>query len=176
VKGCLIIKKTDYVVNEKIVESEVRLINSDGSMLGVISCKEALSLAMLQELDLVRIPSDVVPPVCKIMNYGQFAFEQSKKEKEARKNQKTVSTKEVQVSPTIESHDLEFKVRNIVGFLKDGSKVKVSMRFKGREMQYASAGTETLIGIARTVSDVGTIDKQPKLEGKNMIMFLTPKK
>ncbi|MCX7749382.1 MAG: translation initiation factor IF-3 [Clostridia bacterium] len=170
------IRKNELPMNEDIRDKEIRLIDTDGSMLGVMHSKDAQKLANSKNLDLVKIVPKAVPPVCKIMDYGKCMFEQAKKEKEAKKNQIIISIKEVRVSAKIEEHDFDFKVKNAYKFLHDGSKVKVSIRFRGREMRYTKSGEEILAKFAEAVKDVGLIDKQPKLEGKNMVMILNPKK
>ena len=162
-------------MNDEIRDREIRLIDNDGTMLGVMPAKEAQSLAIAKNLDLVKIVPNAEPPVCKIMDYGKNVFEQAKKEKEARKNQKVVSLKEVRLSATIEEHDFGFKLKNACKFLQDGDKVKVSIRFRGREMKYTVTGKEVLEKFAEAVKDVGVVEKQPKLEGKNMMMILIPK-
>lgn len=170
-----VISKNELLINEEIRDKEVRLIEADGTMIGIIATKEAQKLANSKNLDLVKIAPQAVPPVCKIMDYGKYMFELAKKEKEARKNQKIISIKEVRVSPSIEDHDFEFKVKNAYKFLKDGDKVKVSVKFRGREMHYTSIGNEILDKFAESVKDVGVVEKKPKLEGKSMIMILNPK-
>jgi translation initiation factor IF-3 len=170
------IRKIELLMNEEIRDKEVRLIDADGSMLGIIPTNEALKLAFSKNLDLVKIVPNAVPPVCKIIFYGKSVFEQTKKEKESRKNQKVVSLKEVRLSAKIEDHDFEFKVKNACGFLKDGDKVKASIRFKGREMKYTEVGQEVLAKFAEAVKEMGTVEKLPKLEGRSMIMILNPKK
>jgi len=170
------IRRNELPLNEDIRDKEIRLIDSDGAMLGIMPAKEAQKLAFSKNLDLVKIVPNAVPPVCKIMDYGKCMFEQEKKEKEARKNQKVVSLKEVRVSATIEEHDFDFKVKNAYKFLQDGNKVKVSIRFRGREMRYTAAGQEVLARFTDAVKDVGVLEKPPKLEGKSMSMILNPKK
>lgn len=170
------IKKNELPMNEEIRDREVRLIDTDGTMLGVMSSKDAQKLAIAKNLDLVKIVPNAAPPVCKIMDYGKCLFEQSKKEKEAKKNQKVVSIKEVRLSATIEEHDFNVRVKNAHKFLEDGDKVKVSIRFRGREMKYTIAGREVLEKFAEALNDVGVAEKQPKLEGKNMMMILVPGK
>ncbi|MDP4094424.1 MAG: translation initiation factor IF-3 [Bacillota bacterium] len=169
------IRKNEPQMNDEIRDREVRLIDTDGAMLGVMSSKDAQKLAITKNLDLVKIVPNAAPPVCKIMDYGKSLFEQAKKEKEARKNQKVVSLKEVRLSATIEEHDFEFKIKNACKFLQDGDKVKVSIRFRGREMKYTVTGKEVLEKFAEAVKDVGVVEKQPKLEGKSMMMILNPK-
>lgn len=163
------------MINEEIRDKEVRLIDADGSMLGIIAAKDAQKLAFSKNLDLVKIAPQAAPPVCKIMDYGKYMFELAKKEKEARKNQKIVSIKEVRLSASIEEHDFDFKVKNALRFLGDGDKVKVSVKFRGREMNYTSLGQKSLERFADAVKDVGVVEKRPKLEGRNMIMILNPK-
>jgi translation initiation factor IF-3 len=172
----LIIRKNDVPINEEIMEKEVRLIDADGSMIGIISTKEALQMAISKNLDLVKIAANATPPVCKIIDYGKVLFEQSKKDKEAKKNQKIVSLKEIRITPTIEEHDFDFKVKNAFKFLEEGNKVKISIRFRGRELRYTSNGLDALAKFADAVKDVGIIEKQPRLEGKSMAMILNPKK
>ncbi len=163
------------MINEEIRDKEVRVIDSDGSMLGIMQIADAQNLAVAKNLDLVKIAPQAVPPVCKIMDYGKYMFELAKKEKEAKKNQKIISMKEVWIKPTIEEHDFEFKAKNAFKFLKDGDKVKVSVRFRGREMNYTSLGEKVLIKFAQAVEEVGTVERKPKLEGRSMIMILNPK-
>ena len=170
-----VISKNELMINEEIRDKEIRLIDSDGTMIGIMVTKEAQKLAISKNLDLVMIAPQGVPPVCKIMDYGKYMFELAKKEKEARKNQKIINIKEVRVSPSIDDHDFEFKVKNAYKFLKDGDKVKVSVKFRGREMHYTSIGKEILDKFAEAVKDVGVVEKKPKLEGKSMIMILNPK-
>jgi len=163
------------LINEEIRDKEVRLIDSDGSMLGIMPVKDAQKIAANKNLDLVKIAPHAVPPVCKIMDYGKYMFEIAKKEKEARKNQKVINVKEVWIKPTIEEHDFGFKTRNAYRFLKDGDKVKVSVRFRGREMNYTSLGEQMLNKFAEAVAEVGTVERKPKLEGRNMTMIINPK-
>jgi len=163
------------MINEEIRDKEVRVIDSDGSMLGIMPSKDAQKLASSKNLDLVKIAPQAVPPVCRIMDYGKYMFELAKKEKEARKNQKVISVKEVRVTPTIEEHDFNFKVKNAYKFLKDGDKVKVSVRFRGREMNHTEIGKEVLEKFEEHLKEVGTADKRPKLEGKSMVMIFSPK-
>lgn len=144
-------------------------------MVGIAQCKDALLTAASRNLDLVMISPHAAPPVCKIMDYGKYIFEQAKKEKEAKKNQKIVCLKEVRISATIEEHDFNFKVKNAIKFLQDGDKVKVSVKFKGRELNYTSLGKIVLNKFADTCLDVGTVEKAPRLEGRSMTMVLSPK-
>lgn len=170
-----VISKNELMINEEIRDKEVRLVDADGTQLGILAIKEAQKLANSKNLDLVKIAPQAAPPVCKIMDYGKYMFELAKKEKEARKNQKIISIKEVRLSPSIEDHDFEFKIKNAYKFLKDGDKVKVSVKFRGREMHYTSIGNEILAKFEEAVKEVGTVEKRPKLEGKSMIMILNPK-
>ncbi|MCX8129131.1 MAG: translation initiation factor IF-3 [Clostridia bacterium] len=163
------------MINEEIRDKEIRLIDADGSMLGVMPSKEAQKLANSKNLDLVKIAPQANPPVCRIMDYGKYMFELAKKEKEARKNQKIISIKEVRISPSIEEHDFGFKLKNAYKFLKDGDKVKVSVKFRGREMNYTKLGEEVLEKFAEGVKEVGVVEKKPKLEGKSMVMIINPK-
>ena len=174
-RRCLVIAKNELMINEEIRDKEVRLIDADGSMLGILSAKDAQKLANTKNLDLVKIAPQANPPVCRIMDYGKYMFELAKKEKEARKNQKIISIKEVWLKPTIEEHDFSFKAKNAYKFLQDGDKVKVSVRFRGREMNYTSLGEEVLGKFAEAVKEVGVIEKRPKLEGKSMVMIINPK-
>lgn len=163
------------MINEEIRDKEVRLVDSDGTMLGIMPAKDAQKMATTKNLDLVKIAPKAVPPVCKIMDYGKYMFEIAKKEKEARKNQRIINVKEVWIKPMIEEHDFSFKAKNAYRFLKDGDKVKVSVRFRGREMNYTSLGEQMLNKFAEAVEEVGTVERKPKLEGRNMTMILNPK-
>jgi len=170
-----VINKNELMINEQIRDKEVRLIDVDGTMIGIMSSKEALELANAKSLDLVKIAPQASPPVCRIMDYGKYMFELSKKEKEARKNQKIISVKEIRLSASIEEHDFEFKVKNAIRFLKDGDKVKVSVKFRGREMNYTDLGQQVLEKFAEAVKEYGSVEKKPKLEGRSMIMIINPK-
>lgn len=172
--GGVVISK-ELMINEEIREKEVRLIGSDGSQLGIVALKEALKLATEKNLDLVNIAPQATPPVCKIMDYGKYRFEINKKEKEAKKKQKIISIKEIRISPTIEDHDFNVKAKQLVQFLKDGDKVKVTVRFRGREVNYSSLGAALLDKFALVVEEIANIEKRPKLEGKNMTMVVSPK-
>ena len=166
----------DFLLNEEIRDKELRVIGSDGSQLGIISNKEALRLAEEKDLDLVMISPNATPPVCKIMDYGKFIYEQSKKDKEAKKKQKIVSLKEIRLSPTIEEHDITIKANNARKFLLDEDKVKVTVRFRGREADYSYIGTKILEGFVFQLQDICVIEKPAKLEGRNMTMILAPKR
>jgi translation initiation factor IF-3 len=153
----------------------LRIIDSNGDQLGIMSSRQALELAAERQLDLVKIAPQAKPPVCRIMDYGKFKFEQSKKEKEARKNQKIVNIKEIRFSPTIEDHDLNVKAKNAQKFLQDGDKVKVTIRFRGREVDHVSFGEKALERFYDIIKDYCVVEKPAKLEGRNMIMILAPK-
>jgi translation initiation factor IF-3 len=164
------------LINEEIRDKEVRLIASSGEQLGIVSTKEALSKAYDDGMDLVMIAPNSKPPVCKIMDYSKYRFDQMKKEKEARKKQKVMEVKEARLSPNIGDHDFQVRLKNACKWLEDGNKVKVSIRFRGREVTHQSLGTDVLDKFAQGVSEVGVVDKKPKMEGRYMVMFLAPKK
>jgi translation initiation factor IF-3 len=163
------------MINEEIRDREVRVVDQNGEQLGVMPIRQALEMAEEMQLDLVKIAPQARPPVCKIMDYGKYRFEQSKKEREFRKNQKVITVKEVRLSATIEDHDVDVKFKNAVKFLKDGNRVKVSVRFRGREMAHTNLGEKLLMDFAEACTEAATMEKNPKLEGRFMAMFLTPK-
>ncbi len=163
-------------INDAIRFKDVRLIESDGSMIGVVAIAEAKKRAEDQDLDLVLISNNPDNPVCKIMDYGKFMFEQAKREKEARKNQKVTEVKELGMKLTTEDHDLNVKTKNACRFLEEGDRVKVLIKFRGREMAYQSQGYALMAKFAQACTEFGQIDKQPKVEGRNMVMYLSPKK
>lgn len=165
----------DLQINEEIREKEVRLIDVEGEQLGVVSIKRAMEIADERKLDLVNVAPTAKPPVCKILDYGKFKYETIKREKDARKNQKTITVKEIRLTPNIETHDINVKVKNAISFLKNGDKVKVSVRFRGREMGHTQIGREVLKNFAELTEEFGTIEKGARLEGRNMVMFLTSK-
>ena len=171
----LTIAKLEHQLNEEIRDKEIRLIGEDGAQLGIMSAEEANNMAEEQGLDLVKISPNAVPPVCKIMDYSKFCFDQKKREKEARKNQKVVEIKEIRMSPSIDTNDLNTKIKNAQKFLKEGNRVKVSVRFRGREMAHTNIGEKLLMDFAEACAEVATMEKNPKLEGRFMAMFLTPK-
>lgn len=171
----LTIAKLDHQLNEEIRDKELRVIGADGAQLGIMSATQALALAEEQEMDLVKISPNAVPPVCKIMDYSKFCFDQKKREKEAKKNQKVVEIKEIRMSPSIDTNDLNTKVKNAQKFLKDGNRVKVSVRFRGREMAHTNLGEKLLMDFAQACSELANMEKNPKLEGRFMAMFLAPK-
>ena len=156
----------EHQINEEIRDKEVRLIGDDGEQLGILPIQQAQD----------KIAPQAKPPVCKIMDYGKFRFEQAKREKEARKNQRVVEIKEIRLTPNIDIGDLNTKVKNACRFLQDGNKVKVSVRFRGREVTHASLGQDLLHRFAELCSECSTVEKQPKLEGRQMLMFLAPAK
>ncbi len=172
--GVQVISK-EHVINERIRDKEIRLIGSEGEQLGIVSSQQALDIAAEKNLDLVKIAPNAVPPVCKIMDYGKYRFEIAKKEKEQRKNQKIVETKEVRLTPNIDDHDFFTKVNNAKKFLKSGNKVKVTVRFRGREVTHSSLGEDILNRFRDETAEVGTVEKAPKMEGRNMSMFISPK-
>ena len=173
--GCFIIGKLDHQINEEIRDKELRVIGANGDQLGIMSSADALALAGEKELDLVKIAPNAVPPVCKIMDYGKFRFEQLKKEKEAKKNQRVVEVKEIRMSPSIDTNDLNTKIKNAMKFLNDGNRVKVTVRFRGREMAHTSLGEVLLKQFGESCAEVANVEKGAKLEGRNMSMFLSPK-
>ena len=170
------ISNMEHQINEEIRDKEIRLIGVEGEQLGVVTGVEALRIATEKGLDLVKIAPKSAPPVCRIMDYGKFRFEQSKREKEARKKQHIVDIKEIRLSPGIDMHDINVKVKNATKFLNAGDKVKVSVRFRGREIAHSSVGVQILKSFAEQCAEVSTIEKAPKLEGRQMLMFLAPKK
>ena len=163
------------MINEQIRDREVRVIGTNGEQLGVMSARDAQKLADEAELDLIKIAPKAQPPVCKIMNYGKYKFEQSKKEKEAKKKQKVFELKEIRITPNIEQHDFEFKVKNAQKFLEDGNKVKITVRFRGREMNYLKQGESVLNNFITALQDIAVAEKKPILEGKNMFIILAKK-
>ena len=171
----LTIAKLDHQLNEEIRDKEIRVIGNDGAQLGIMSADQANALAEEQGMDLVKISPAAVPPVCKIMDYSKFCFDQKKREKEARKNQKVVEIKEIRMSPSIDTNDLNTKIKNAQKFLKEGNRVKVSVRFRGREMAHTNIGEKLLMDFAEACTEVASMEKNPKLEGRFMAMFLTPK-
>ncbi len=164
-----------HQINEEITDREVRLIGDEGEQLGIMSAEEALKIAAEREMDLVKIAPGSNPPVCKIMDYGKFRFEQTKKEKEAKKNQRVIEIKEIRMGPSIGENDFNTKLKNGQKFLADGDRVKVSVRFRGREMAHTEIGAQLLKEFAEKCADIANMDKAPKLEGRNMFMFLSPK-
>ena len=166
---------TDLMINEEIRDPEVRLIGGDGAQLGVMPTVQAMRLADEARLDLVKIVPNARPPVCKLMDYDKHRFEQAKRAKEVRKNQKTVSLKEVQLSATIEENDIQYKAKNAIRFLKAGDKVKVTIRFRGRQIAHSEIGYKVMKEFAERLSDIASVERQPNLEGRHMIMILVPR-
>lgn len=163
------------MINEEIRAKEVRLVGPNGEQIGITPFRDALQMAIDANLDLVNVAPQAKPPVCRVMDYGKFRYEQQKKEKEARKNQKVVDVKEVWFRPNVEEHDYQTKLRNVVKFLRDGDKVKCSVRFRGREITHAELGKRVLERVKTEVADLCVIERQPKLEGRSMIMIMAPK-
>ena len=167
--------KQELPINRQIKAREVQLIGENGEKLGVISFNEALEKAEEKNLDLVLVAPNATPVVCKIMNYGKYKFEQAKKEKEAKKKQKIQETKELRITPNIEEHDFGFKAKNAKKFIEDGNKVKITVRFRGRELNNIKMGENVLNDFAKELEDVAVVEKAPKLEGKNMFIILAKK-
>jgi len=165
----------NHLLNDEIREPEVRLISEEGEQLGIMSSEQALQIAEEREMDLVLISPQAKPPVCRIMDYGKFRFEQTKKEKEARKNQRIIEVKEIRMSPGIDTNDFNTKLKNGQKFLLDGDRLKVTVRFRGREMAHTNIGEQLLTNFAAQCTEIATLDKNPKLEGRNMSIFLSPK-
>lgn len=167
--------KQELPINGQIREKEVQLIGANGEKLGVVSIREALEKASEENMDLVLVSPNVKPVVCKIMNYGKYKFEQSKREKEAKKKQRILEVKEIRVTPNIEEHDFEFKAKNARKFLNEGNKVKITVRFRGREINNSKAGETVLQKFITNLEDISTVEKAPKLEGRNMFTILAKK-
>ena len=174
-RRCFTIATAVHQINEEITDKEIRLIGNEGEQLGIMSAEEALRIATERDLDLVKIAPGSNPPVCKIMDYGKYRFEQTKKEKDAKKNQRVIEIKEIRMSPGIGDNDFNTKLKNGQKFLNDGNRVKVSVRFRGREMAHTDIGEVLLRNFAEKCADIANLDKAPKLEGRNMSMFLSPK-
>ena len=167
--------KQELPINGAIRAKEVQLIGDSGEKLGVLSLRDALNLAVEKKLDLVLVAPQANPPVCKIMNYGKYKFEQAKKEKEAKKKQKIVEIKEIRITPNIEEHDFNFKAKNARKFIEDGNKLKITVRFRGREVNNATLGEDVLNKFIENLSDIANLDRKPKLEGRNMFIMLSKK-
>jgi len=161
-------------VNDRIRCPEIRLIGAEGENLGVVTPERGLELAEQADLDLVEISPNANPPVCKIMDFGKFKYETQKREAEARKNQKVIEVKEVKFRPNTDTHDYEVKMRNVVKFLEKGDKVKVTLRFRGREMAHQNLGRELLERVAADVQEIGKVENMPKMEGRQMVMMIGP--
>ena len=171
----LVIGIKEMQINEEITDKEVRLISNDGEQLGIVSAAQSQMLAADKNLDLVKIAPQAKPPVCKIMDYGKYRFEQSKREKEAKKNQRVIEIKEIRLSPNIDVHDFDTKVGHARKFLSAGNKTKVSIRFRGREMTHTDLGLTIMAQFAEKCADIASVEKPAKLEGRQMLMFLAPK-
>ena len=169
------IRINDLMINEEIRDREVRVVDQNGEQLGVMPIRQALDLADERQLDLVKIAPQARPPVCKLMDYGKYRFEQSKREREIRKNQKVITIKEVRLSATIEDHDVDVKFKNAVKFLRDGDKVKVTIRFRGRQITHSEIGLEVMKDFAERIKDYGVVERRPLIEGRNMTMIITPR-
>ena len=172
---CLLISKQEPQINEEIRDKELRVIGADGTQLGIMSAADAQRIADEKNLDLVKIAPQATPPVCKIMDYGKYRFEQNKREKEARKNQHTVEVKEIKLSLNIDTHDFNTKLKNALKFFAHGEKVKVSIRFRGREMGHSEYGYDLMKRFADACAEVANIERPAKLEGRQMLMFMAPK-
>ena len=164
------------MINEQIRDREIRLIGEDGQQLGIMSSREAMKIAREAELDLVKIAPQAKPPVCKIIDYGKYRYELARKEKEAKKKQKTIEVKEVRLSPNIDSNDLNTKIASARKFIEKGNKVKVTLRFRGREMAHVQSSRHILDEFATALEDIALVDKPAKMEGRSMAMFLTEKR
>ena len=167
---------SDYFINEQIRDKEVRVIGEDGEQLGIMSSRDAMKLAEEAGVDLVKIAPTAKPPVCRIVDYGKFRYEQTRKEKDAKKKQKAMEVKEIRLSPNIDTNDLNTKTNAARKFLSKGDKVKVTLRFRGREMAHMASSKHILDDFAEVLADIAVIDKAPKVEGRSMTMFLTQKK
>lgn len=171
-----IARDIQHEINGKIRDREVRVIGPEGEMLGIMSSREARQIAENHELDLVKVSPNAKPPVCKILDYGKFRYEEMRRQKEAKKNQKAVVIKEIRMSVRVEEHDIQVKAKNAIKFLTQGNRVKITIRFRGREMAYTEQGKAVLLDFANRLKDYGNIDKNPKLEGRSMSVFMSPKK
>lgn len=169
----VLIIKQELLINEQIRFNEVQVISDSGEKLGTMSSNDAIEIAMQKNLDLVLVSPNANPPVCKIMNYGKYKFEQAKREKESKKKQKALEVKELRVTPNTEEHDFNFKVKNARKFLESGSKVKITVRFRGRELNYVKLGEDILNKFIEELSDIATPEKKPLLEGKNMFIIFS---
>lgn len=166
---------TELLINEEIRDREVRVIGADGAQLGIMPTRQALEMAEEAELDLVKIVPTAQPPVCKLMDYDKHRFEQSKREREMRKNQKVIALKEVQLSATIEENDVNIKAKNAIRFLQEGNKVKVSIRFRGRQIAHSDIGLKVMQDFIERTKEYCTVERRPMIEGRNMLMILVPK-
>ncbi|MBQ3054387.1 MAG: translation initiation factor IF-3 [Clostridia bacterium] len=165
----------ELLINEEIRHKEIRVVGEDGSQLGILPLNEAMRIADEKNLDLVEIAPQATPPVCRIMDYGKYRFDQAKREKETKKNQKIITVKEVRLTPSIDVGDLETKIKQATKFIKSGDKVKVSLRFRGRELAHTEIGAPLLDKFAESFKEIATIEKQAKMEGRSMVMYMSPK-
>jgi translation initiation factor IF-3 len=165
----------ELLINEKIKAKDVRVVGTEGEQLGIMLLEEALRLAQEKNLDLVNIAPQAKPPVCRIMDFGKYKYEQRKRDKEARKKQRSITVKEVKMRPNIESHDFRVKARNCIRFLEDGDKVKVSIVFRGREITHPELGNRLCLQLAKELENVSIVEKEPRIEGRNMVMILAPR-
>lgn len=174
---CITIAKDfQHEINEQIRDKELRVIDENGEMIGVMTAREAQRIANERNLDLVKVSPNAKPPVCKILDYGKFRYEEIRRQKDAKKNQKAVVIKEIRMSVRVEEHDLQVKAKNAIKFLEQGNRVKLTIRFRGREMAYTDQGRKALLDFADRLSEYGTMDKNPKLEGRSMSIFISPAK
>ena len=167
--------KQELLINGQIRANEVEVIDDNGDKLGVMPLEKALDLAGSKELDLVLVAPNNEPKLCKLMNYGKYKFEQAKKEKEAKKKQKVTEIKEIRITPNTDTHDIEFKTKNARKFLEEGNKVRITVKFRGREMSYTKLGEETMNQIITGLEDIASVEKAPKMEGRNMFAIVAPK-
>lgn len=174
-RRCAAISKENLRINEEIRARDVRVVTANNEQLGVMPLREALRLAAEGQMDLVEVAPLAKPPVCRIMDYGKFKYEQQKREKEAKKKQKVVTVKEVKVRPNIEDHDYNVKLKNALRFLQEGDKVKATVMFRGRELSHPELGRQVLVRMAAELKEIANVEREPKLEGKNMIMILSAK-
>ena len=172
--GGLKISNKEFFVNERIKAKDVRVIDPSGEQLGIMLLQDALQMAREKNLDLVNIAPQARPPVCRIMDFGKYKYERRKKDREARKKQRTITVKEVKMRPNIETHDFMVKVRNSVRFLESGDKVKVTVFFRGREITHSELGRKLCLQLAKEINDTGTVERAPRMEGRNMVMILAP--
>lgn len=173
--GGVLISNVNYQINDEIRDKEIRLIDEDGAQLGIVPLSDAMQMAIDKELDLVKIAPTSNPPVCKIMDYGKYRYEQAKRVKEVRRHQHIVEIKEIRMSPSIGDNDFNVKLKSGQKFLHDGDRLKVTVRFRGREMAHTELGEKLLMKYAEQCAEFGSVDKNPKLDGRHMSMFLTPK-
>jgi translation initiation factor IF-3 len=168
-------KSDEPRVNDEIRAASIRLVDQHGNMMGVVSVQEGLKLAEQAGLDLVEVSPTASPPVCKVLDYGKYKYEIQKKAHEARKKQKVIQIKEIKLRPTIDKHDLDIKIRNVLGFLEEGDKVRITLRFRGREMDHSELGMQVLERVQEALKDHSKIEQSPRIEGKQIVMTVAPK-